>query len=246
MEIDRGDICRYLDFLRDEPGYCITLHGEPAEWPEFVRYNFHPNPYCHYVKTVCECWSECIARQRKVTAACRDGAFFRDLLCRGGRVCVSVDGGRGADRVFVGQRIFGARRIDGTRKGCAFCAAVPCACGGDWPDADKVSAACAAAGDGGRRSSAAVPYACGVRAAAENLPARRRPVHAGAAVYHRAPSRTADDAEWLLEQSEISVTEISDSLGFCSPAYFSTVFKKAYGVSPHGRTRRAHGEPAHK
>lgn len=76
MEIDRGDICRYLDFLRDEPGYCITLHGEPAEWPEFVRYNFHPNPYCHYVKTVCECWSECIARQRKVTAACRDGAFF--------------------------------------------------------------------------------------------------------------------------------------------------------------------------
>ena len=76
MEIDRGDICRYLDFLRDEPGYCITLHGEPAEWPEFVRYNFHPNPYCHYVKTVCECWSECIARQRKVTAACRDVAFF--------------------------------------------------------------------------------------------------------------------------------------------------------------------------
>ena len=52
MEIDRGDICRYLDFLRDEPGYCITLHGEPAEWPEFVRYNFHPNPYCHYVNCV--------------------------------------------------------------------------------------------------------------------------------------------------------------------------------------------------
>lgn len=246
MEIDRGDICRYLDFLRDEPGYCITLHGEPAEWPEFVRYNFHPNPYCHYVKTVCECWSECIARQRKVMAACRDGAFFGICYAGVGEYVYPLT----ADGVQIGflsvSGYLGHDESTAREKAAHFARRyhAPAAAIGRY--ADEVSAACAAAGDGGRRSSAAVPYACGVRAAAENLPARRRPVHAGAAVYHRAPSRTADDAEWLLEQSEFSVTEISDPLGFCSPAYFSTVFKKAYGVSPHGRTRRTHGEPAHK
>ena len=40
------------------------------------------------------------------------------------------------------------------------------------------------------------------------------------------------EAEWLLRQSALSVTEISGSLGFCGPAYFSKVFKKRYGLSP--------------
>ena len=41
-----------------------------------------------------------------------------------------------------------------------------------------------------------------------------------------------DEAKWLLEQPSYSVTEISDSLGFCNPAYFSTVFKRKFGVPP--------------
>lgn len=41
-----------------------------------------------------------------------------------------------------------------------------------------------------------------------------------------------DEAKWLLRSSTLTIQEISDLLGFCNPAYFSTVFKKKYNISP--------------
>lgn len=41
-----------------------------------------------------------------------------------------------------------------------------------------------------------------------------------------------DEAKWLLQQSTYSIAEISDCLGFCNSAYFSSVFKKKFGLSP--------------
>lgn len=40
------------------------------------------------------------------------------------------------------------------------------------------------------------------------------------------------DAASLLHYSELSVTEIAYSVGFCDSNYFSNVFKKQYGISP--------------
>ena len=40
------------------------------------------------------------------------------------------------------------------------------------------------------------------------------------------------DAASLLRYSELSVTEIAYSVGFCESNYFSNVFKKQYGISP--------------
>ena len=40
------------------------------------------------------------------------------------------------------------------------------------------------------------------------------------------------DAKALLRYSDLSVTEISYSVGFCDSNYFSGVFKKWYGISP--------------
>lgn len=39
-------------------------------------------------------------------------------------------------------------------------------------------------------------------------------------------------AERLLGTTELSITEISDRLGFCSETYFRRIFKEAVGVSP--------------
>jgi len=39
-------------------------------------------------------------------------------------------------------------------------------------------------------------------------------------------------AKSLLAASDMSVTEIGATLGFCTRAYFSTAFKRATGQSP--------------
>lgn len=41
-----------------------------------------------------------------------------------------------------------------------------------------------------------------------------------------------DEAKWLLSQSRYTVTEVSDCLGFCNSGYFSSVFKRKFGISP--------------
>ena len=35
-----------------------------------------------------------------------------------------------------------------------------------------------------------------------------------------------EESKWLLKQTNYSVTEISNILGFCNSAYFSSIFKK--------------------
>ena len=41
-----------------------------------------------------------------------------------------------------------------------------------------------------------------------------------------------DDAKMLLTYSALSITEISFSVGFSDSGYFSSVFKKRFGISP--------------
>lgn len=47
------------------------------------------------------------------------------------------------------------------------------------------------------------------------------------------------EAKWLLESTELPLTEIADHLGFSDQTYFSTVFKKITGLTPrHYRANR--------
>ena len=48
-----------------------------------------------------------------------------------------------------------------------------------------------------------------------------------------------NEAKWLLESTDIALTEIADSLGFSDQTYFSSVFKKTTGLTPrHYRANR--------
>ena len=51
------------------------------------------------------------------------------------------------------------------------------------------------------------------------------------------------DAEGLLRYSELSVTEIAYSVGFCDSNYFSGVFKQHYGMAPTEYRRQNAGKP---
>lgn len=72
--VTTSDISAYIDFLR-KAGFTVTLHGKMVNNDVFLRYNYHQNPYCHYVKSVYHCWAECVKRHKKVLERCKQGAF---------------------------------------------------------------------------------------------------------------------------------------------------------------------------
>lgn len=76
MEVNLKDISRYIDFLIATNSFSVTLHGSFTAVPELIRYNFHLNPYCRYIKTVTENWNICVKKQYKVFEKCKDGEFF--------------------------------------------------------------------------------------------------------------------------------------------------------------------------
>lgn len=76
MEVNLKDISRYIDFLIATNDFSVTLHGSFTAVPELIRYNFHLNPYCRFVKTVTENWDICVKKQYKVFKKCTEGEFF--------------------------------------------------------------------------------------------------------------------------------------------------------------------------
>ncbi len=92
MKIHAKQIEAYIEFLK-KAGFIITLHGAFVAQSPFMRYNYHQNPYCHYVKTVYGKWEECICRQDKVVAACADGSYFGCCYAGVGEFIYPVMGG---------------------------------------------------------------------------------------------------------------------------------------------------------
>ncbi len=75
MKVHSRQIKSYIDYLKSA-GFFITLHGAYIDWSNFLEYNYHQNPYCHYIKSVYGKWEHCISRQEKVIKMCEDGSFF--------------------------------------------------------------------------------------------------------------------------------------------------------------------------
>lgn len=272
-EIETQDITRYIDYLTGKYGYYITLHGEIVSVPAFSRYNFHLNPYCRYIKTVCENWDICVKRQQSVFEKCAFGPFFG--ICHAGvgeyvyPVTVegknvgflSVSGYRGKEeQTATGKTLHFAEKngIDGAsllamrEKFLRLPEAES-----ELPDTlirplvfllesyfERQSALC-------RQAPVDDLFTKVLRFVTVN---HNRPVtmellsrqfhysvstlshlfrkNTGLALNEYIENLRLDEAGWLLRQSALSVSEIATCVGFCTPAYFSTVFKKKYGLSP--------------
>jgi AraC-like DNA-binding protein len=74
-EIHSQNIIAYIEYLKST-GLTVTLHGGYINNSKFVEYNYHRNPYCHYVKNVYGKWRECVCNQTKVLEAAQNGPFF--------------------------------------------------------------------------------------------------------------------------------------------------------------------------
>ncbi len=75
MIVTKRHITDYLDYLLSA-GFTVTLHGRIVSEIEFLKYNYHQNPFCHTVKSVYSSWNTCICNQKKIFEKCKNGAFF--------------------------------------------------------------------------------------------------------------------------------------------------------------------------
>lgn len=75
MNIHSENIISYIEYLKSV-GYTVTLHGMLINDSVFKEYNYHQNPYCHFVKTVYGKWEECICHQKKVIEKATKGSYF--------------------------------------------------------------------------------------------------------------------------------------------------------------------------
>lgn len=273
MEITLKNICRYMDYLIQEKHWYVTLHGDSVAHFELLRYNIHLNPYCRYVKTVCENWEVCVQNQKKVLERCRGGEFFGVCYAGVGEYVypisvrdqisgfLSVSGFKGSDEeTALGKALHFAEKKHLPKSDIIhirneFLIA-------DIPDKTEID-------------TLIYPLVFMLEAYLEkhgNLPPQNAgddlyirllhyltsnynvhltmeklsqhfnysistlshlfKTHSGMSISDYVQKLRLDEAKWLLRQSGLSLTEISDSLGFCNSAYFSTVFKKNIGMSP--------------
>ena len=55
-------------------------------------------------------------------------------------------------------------------------------------------------------------------------------------------SQRIRNAQFLLETTDVSVTEIARSVGYDNPMYFSRLFRKNKGLSPANKYRKLPGD----
>lgn len=272
MEILKKDIASYLELLKTRLGYSVSLHGDFAADPDFVRFNFHLNPYCIYVKKVLGLAATCREKQAAVVKKCTDGAFFG--VCHAGvgefvypvtvngktRGFVSVSGYRGKNEAAATGKALHLFKKCGSAKTKDPEALRAENLSSEIPDFLEIDTAVKpllfmlenyleTALLNSRRADSlyrrllrflvehrheplcmkkiAEEFHCSVSTLSHLFKKE-----SGQSISEYVTTLRLKEAEWILRQSALSVTEISNSLGFCNSAYFSKVFKKRYGLSP--------------
>jgi AraC-like DNA-binding protein/ligand-binding sensor protein len=273
MEILLKNICEYLDYLTAEKYRYVTLHGDFVSMLELFRYNIHLNPYCLYVKTVCESRDVCVKNQKKVLERCREGAFFG--VCHAGvgeyvypiSVCgrisgfVSVSGFKGRYEETATEKAlhFADRKklphawVSRMRDEC-LSPVIPNKNEVDtliYPLIFMLESYLEKHGGATPQNTEDDLYVRMLNYIASNYDTHITMEKLGeqlnysvSTLSHLFKARSGvsirdyiqklrlDEAKLLLRRSGLSLTEISDSLGFCNSAYFSAVFKRNVGMSP--------------
>ena len=266
-----NDICRYLDFLISDRCLYVTLHGDFVAVPELIRYNFHLNPYCRYIKTVCESLDVCIEKQCSVIKKCECGEFFGvchagvgeyiyPVLCNKSIVgFISVSGYKGInEKTAESKAVHFAEKNSLSKnellsiRNAALLSEIPKKEKVDTVIRPLVFMLCnylemddkyhqrendfyskivryVTSNHNTRLTMKELSevFNCSVSTLSHLFKKR-----SGMSISEYIEKLRLDEAKWLLKQSSYSVAEISENLGFCNPAYFSSVFKRKFGVSP--------------
>lgn len=271
MEISAKDIAGYLELLKTGLGYSVTLHGSFSGIHDLVRFNFHLNPYCIYVKNVLGCASVCEGKQRSVLKSCAKSPFFGVCyagvgefvypITANGSTCgfICVSGYRGLDETMALEKTMHFIKKYGAPKKATLLSRqqnlssnIPRRCDVDAAVKplqimlesyiENVDAQFGHDDNLYRRlllyiienrhrtvlmSDVAKEFHCSVSTLSHLFKKE-----SGQSICEYITALRLKEAHWLLRQSTLSVTEISDSLGFCNSAYFSKVFKNAFKLSP--------------
>lgn len=271
MNILLDDICAYLDFLIGKLGYFVTLHGSPIVIPELAKYNFHLNPYCRYIKTVCNNWNICVEKQKKVFEKVKDGEFVGVCHAGVGEYVYPIGSGDSSLGFISVSGYAGRDEKQAVEKAVHFAEKN----GFEVKTLLKMRADSLLSEQPENAALDAVIHpliimlegyfekgpsqTCDSRSLYTDLLQYITENHcselsvkmlgqkfnysvstishlfkknSGMSINQYIEKLRLDEAKWLLKHSELSIIEISDSLGFCNPAYFSYVFKKNFGVSP--------------
>lgn len=267
MLISSKKITAYIDFLKNS-GYTVTLHGKMVNNSDFLEYNYHQNPYCHYIKTVYGKWSECIKRQYKIIEKCKDGSYFG---------CCYAGVGEFVYPVRSGEKIVGFVSVSGYISEISKAKAEHFALKNSISPSEISKLA-------DRHLNKSLPEKAVVDSAIDPLVFMLEQYYEGSCdesgsntqLYHQMlryitenchnkitmsdlsrkfhysvstlshlfmkksgkslPEYVDDlrlgEAKWYLANSESSVAEIAQFLGYSSSNYFSAVFKKKCGITP--------------
>ena len=77
MSSTHEHILNYLEYLKKEHSLYITIHSVGDNLCcKYADYNVHLNPYCLYLKTNGDLWSECIRSQDEIVKRCAEGSWL--------------------------------------------------------------------------------------------------------------------------------------------------------------------------
>lgn len=269
MDVTVESVCRHFDFLLSATGYSLTLHGDLADIPQFLPYNYHLHPYCQYIKSACGLQKICQQKQAQVLRACAHGAFSG--VCHAGVLeyvypvfadgkavaFLSVSGFFPPDSPAMREKLthFATRYGLSERTLSAYRRTTLSA----PPPKETVDAAvagllCLLSAFLSNRPPRPVSdlytqtlqylhshYTthCTLETLREALHAsvsslcHQFQAHSGMSIRAYIAQLRLRDAKWLLSHSALSVTQIASAVGFCTPAYFTKVFHRAFGMTPH-------------
>lgn len=272
MDIAVKDICNYIDFLKKKYGNNISLHGNFVFATKFMKYSFHSNPYCQYIKGICRKMEVCGKKYEKVLQKIRtDGEFFG--VCHAGvgefvyplivndqlTGYVSVSGYKGISEDeakskaehfatkynFKKEKIFEKRDeflnnhipekndLDVLIRPLLFMLEAYLEKNQELilDDNDLYTKMLKYINENYKKhitmGSLSQKFSYSVSTLSHIFKKR-----SGMSINEYIKKMRIEESKWLLKQTNYSVTEISNILGFCNSAYFSSIFKNKCGISP--------------
>ncbi len=255
--VSRNDILNYINFLICNQKLYISLHGEILNFSKLSKYGIHAHPFCVHIKNACDMAETCRAQQKKVLKHCNGAPFFGVCHAGMGEFIYPL---KDESTVFGFISVSGyeANTEKGIREQTSFMEKTKNAFY-PIPDKSQIDALlrplvimCEAYYSTHKAElinstliSRIIQYInknYTYNITMEKLSKKFN--YSVSAISHQFKSETGvslnkyienlrmKSAKALMLETDLQLTEIALSLGFCNVAYFSTLFKRHTGITP--------------